>query len=440
MKKGKLALNYLMSQMWALDQTVLSSMADIVSRDDGIELSDLMGITPQALEGESGLAITPRLEIRDSGVGVLHVTGVISRYASLFDDICGGVSTQALAKDFTQAINNPAVSSLVLVFDSPGGDANGIHELAEMIYSARGTKPIKAYIGGTGASAIYWIASACDEVIIDATARLGSIGVVMTLERKKEDASSEYERLEIVSSQSPNKRLDAFSEQGKAVNQSQVDQLADIFIDRVSRNMSVDRETVMSEFGQGGILIGQTAVDKGMAHRLGSLESVINELHKGKKSTMSKNTTAFELPNATTLSAHDFIETLKADRPDVIEALQPAQTMALENAEELVQLCASAGVPALSATLLKKGVTFDAASAQIDTAKGLKAKLAAAGLDASFEALLSCVDNPVELVGKAVHEAQALAAGERDVDHTVTDKQTRSSKALNASEIYKNRR
>ena len=144
MKKGKLALNYLMSQMWALDQTVLSSMADIVSRDDGIELSDLMGITPQALEGESGLAITPRLEIRDSGVGVLHVTGVISRYASLFDDICGGVSTQALAKDFTQAINNPAVSSLVLVFDSPGGDANGIHELAEMIYSARGTKPIKA--------------------------------------------------------------------------------------------------------------------------------------------------------------------------------------------------------------------------------------------------------------------------------------------------------
>ena len=114
--------------------------------------------------------------------------------------------------------------------------------------------------------------------------------------------------------------------------------------------------------------------------------------------------------------------------------------MALENAEELVQLCASAGVPALSATLLKKGVTFDAASAQIDTAKGLKAKLAAAGLDASFEALLSCVDNPVELVGKAVHEAQALAAGERDVDHTVKDKQTRSSKALNASEIYKNRR
>ncbi|MBO0155228.1 S49 family peptidase, partial [Vibrio parahaemolyticus] len=88
-------------------------------------------------------------------------------------------TTQLLAQDFTQALNDPSIKAILLNIDSPGGEAKGIHELAEMIYQARGKKRIIAYDGGNACSAAYWIASACDEIVIDATGCAGSIGTVL---------------------------------------------------------------------------------------------------------------------------------------------------------------------------------------------------------------------------------------------------------------------
>lgn len=452
--KRQLALNYLMSQMWALDQSLLGMMTNIANRDASeLDLDDLRLLSPQAVEGKSGRALTPRMELREGGVAVIHVSGVISRYAGMFDDVCGGISTQALAKDFCTARDDPAVRAIVLNFDSPGGDANGIHELAEMVFDARGTKPIIGYVGGTGASAIYWIASACDELVIDATARLGSIGVVMTLERRKPKPEDENqkERLEIVSNQSPNKRLDPFSKEGQAENQAQVDQLADIFIDRVARNMDVERDTVLEEFGRGGILIGQSAVEKGMATRLGSLEGVIAELKDGKKTmTKEKKTNAsggdgneitLSLPDSATMNASDLVAALTAQRPDVIEAIKgPAPMTALSAAADIAKQCADAGVPALSANLLKEGVTKDHAESVISNAKSLKNTLSAAGLSDSFDALVANIDDPMKLVGQAIHEAQAASDESSETSRHVAEGNEEKKAGINASSIYAKRK
>ncbi|MCF6459050.1 S49 family peptidase [Pseudoalteromonas sp. MMG024] len=446
MSKKKLALSYLMRQMWALDGSLLSVMAEIASRnDDDIDLSELSVFSPKALEGKTGRTLSPRMELREGGVAVIHLTGVISRYAGMFDDVCGGISTEALAKDFSHAMSDHAVTSVILNCDGPGGDANGIHEFAEMIYQERGNKPIKAYVGGTCASALYWIASACDEVVIDATARLGSIGVVLTLERIKESAESDVERLEIVSSQSPDKRLDPFSEKGQAAYQAQVDTLADIFIDRVARNMDLSRDVVLSDFGGGATLIGQMAVDKGMAHRLGSLEAVICELKNGSKSNMPKentaaSSTALTLPDTATLSASDLVAALTAQRPDAIEAIKgPAEEMALNDAAGIAKLCADNGVPELSATLLVDGMTKAAAENQITQAKGLKDTLAAAGLSGSYSALSGSLADPVALVGKAIHEAKAAADENSDQTRQIVDDNEPKEQSLCSKAIYEKR-
>jgi ClpP class serine protease len=55
--------------------------------------------------------------------------------------------------------------------DSPGGEVNGANELAQAIYDARGKKPIVAYVGGAGASAAYWVASAADRVVASSHGR-----------------------------------------------------------------------------------------------------------------------------------------------------------------------------------------------------------------------------------------------------------------------------
>ncbi|CAH0531173.1 S49 family peptidase [Vibrio hippocampi] len=448
--KHKFALNYLMSQPWALDQQLLSLMSDIANREvDSLSLDDFV---PESLATKSGKRITRGMEKREGGVALISVSGVISRYANLFTNICGGTTTQLLAQDFTQALNDPSIKAIVFNCDSPGGEANGIHELAEMIYQARGKKRIIAYVGGMACSACYWIASACEEVVIDATASAGSIGTVLQMRRRKEKADDDFETIEIVSSQSPNKRQDPGTETGRAAYQKHLDDLAEVFVQRVARNMAVDRDTVINDFGGGGILVGQAAVDKGMAHRLGSLEGVIAELKTGKKKTMpdpnnnatgadeGNNNVTLSLPGSDVFSTADLIAAITEQRPDAIEAIKgPAPEMAIGHAADLVAACAKAGVPAFSASVLKEGITKAEAESQIKMATGLKDTLAASGLSGSFDTLVGCIDDPVKMVGKAIHEAKAETDENGDLTRQITDKDKKPA-ALNANDIYAKRR
>ncbi|EOW9488003.1 S49 family peptidase [Vibrio cholerae] len=445
--KHKFALNYLMSQPWALDQQLLSLMSEIANREvDSLSLDDFI---PESLAGVPGKKVTRGMESRE-GVALIHVNGVISRYANLFTNICGGTTTQLLAQDFTSALNDPAFKAIVLYCDSPGGEANGIHELAEMIYQARGKKPIVAYVGGMACSACYWVASACDEVVMDATATAGSIGTVLQMRIRKAKAEDEFETVEIVSSQSPNKRLNPATEQGRAAYQKHLDDLAEVFVQRVARNMSVDRDKVINDFGGGGILVGQAAVDKGMAHRLGSLEGVIAELKKGKTKSMpdpkskvgaegEDSVITLTLPASTEMSTEAVIAALTEQRPDVAAALKvESPELAVNHAAKLVALCASSGIPALSAALIKDGVTLEAAEQQIKVAAGLKDTLAAAGLSGSFEAVVGAINDPVAMVGKAIHEVTASRDESSDQTRIIKDQAKKASK-IDAKAIYSNR-
>ncbi len=434
--KKSMALEYLLSTAWALDERLLNVMGQLAARDvNGLDLSELEATAEglpqyQAVMAKEGEALGHCLELREGGVAVLHVNGVISRYATWFQSICGGVSTQLLAKEFSEALNNPGVKAIVLNVDSPGGQADGIHELAEMIHAARGTKPVVAYVGGTGASAAYWVACAADEVVLDATAMLGSIGVVATLNRYK-DSDENVERLEFVSSQSPKKRLDPASEEGRADWQGRLDQMADVFIERVARNMAVSREKVLSDFGQGGVLIGQNAVEQGMAHRLGSLEGVISQLAERKYKMTKENSSAVALPSASETSVDVLIGAIKEQRPDVLEALQPSpepEAMAVDHAGDIAAACASAGFPELVASLLKSDVTKASAERQIAAASGLKDVCAAAGIEDSAVGLLAHLDDPVKLAGQAIHEAQAAQDDNSKIEGQVIGKEKQVAK------------
>lgn len=463
MKKA-LSLDFLMSRRWAVEQSYLDIMTSLSARDlDNVEFignnSKVSEAVLTALEGKSGHEVARGLEVRD-GVGVIHINGVISRYAGMFDDICGGTSTQMLAKSWTTAQERNDIHSVLLNFDSGGGEADGIHEFSEMVFKARGNKPVIAYVGGSCCSAAYWMASAADEVILDATARVGSIGTVMSFRRSK-SKDDDTEIIEIVSSQSPNKRLDPGTTKGKAAYQSETDQLADIFIDRIARNMDVERDTVLTDFGQGGVLIGKTAVDKGMASRLGSYEDVISELiinsesnpgnrkkpmTKAKTGATASSTTllALSLPLVAAASAEDIIASITSERPDVMAALTASlapepEVNALDDAQAIVKACVDAGIPAMSATLLQPGITKASAENMITSASELKDTLASAGLSASFDTLITHMQDPIKMVGLAIHDAQASADELGDGNRQIVSEKEKQKTDLNVSDIYKNR-
>lgn len=282
-------------QMWAILPQKLETIISIASRENDIE-------AVQAKLGEP-LRNTRTVEVRE-GVAIIPVEGPIFPKANLFTQISGATSIDILARDFNEALENPEIKGIILNFDTPGGAVAGVNELNDMIFEARGMKPIVSYVNDIGASAGFWLASAADEVVINDTAEVGSVGVVAALR-----ISDDKDEIEIVSSQSPLKRADARSDEGRAAIQSRIDQIADVFITRLARNFNIDKDTVLSDFGRGDMLVGANAVASGMAHRLGNLESLIAGLSGGHRSI-------FAMPN--TLTA----KSIQESHPDIYREIR----------------------------------------------------------------------------------------------------------------------
>src|SRR5690606_37769874 len=121
---------------------------------------------------------------------------------------------------------DPDVKMVILQIDSPGGEATGISEFAALVRKANATKPVIAYVSGYGASAAYWIDSAAGKVVISDTAILGSVGVVANFRRRPENNNE----IEIVSTQSPKRRLRPDTKDGREAWQNLIDRTADVFI------------------------------------------------------------------------------------------------------------------------------------------------------------------------------------------------------------------
>lgn len=295
--------------------------------------SELWAITPQglqqilaiadgygdlsAVEAKLGRPLPNTRTVTQRGpVALIPVSGPIFRYANVFTQVSGATSVEMLALDLQTALENPDISHIVQVFDSPGGMVAGISEYARMVREASAIKPVISYVSASAASAALWIAAAASSVVINDTAGMGSLGVVLQ-GRKNSDTGA----WEIVSSQSPLKRADPQTPEGRAALQSQVDAIAQVFVQAMAEYRGVTVDHALASFGQGGMLVGQAAVDAGLADRLGSLESLITELSAGQPAIHRK-------PNGASMSAETkptaalTVAQIKADHPDVYEAIR----------------------------------------------------------------------------------------------------------------------
>ena len=263
------ALAAIHSDRWAIRPEALRQMMQIAARENHM--------TREAIEAELGRPLdnTQTVTVRD-GIARIPVSGPLFRYANVFTDCSGATSYEQMALEFNSALNDSQIKAIVLDIDSPGGEVNGCAEMAELIYKARGIKPIVAHISGDGCSAAYWIATAADSVIAGNTAVVGCIGVVATyVDFTKHYEMLGIEEIEIVSSQTPNKRPDPAESAGRAQLQRTIDDLATVFIGAIAKHRAVDAEVVQAEFGQGDVFIGATAAAAGLIDGVATYE----ELH-----------------------------------------------------------------------------------------------------------------------------------------------------------------
>ena len=246
-----------------------------------IEPDYLRSISKEALstKSEKHLDNTGSVSIRD-GTAIIPIHGPITARNTFFSLFAGGTSLETLAKDFREALSNEDVKSILFDIDSPGGVAVGPFEFAEMIYNARGQKPIYSYIGRNGSSAAYWLASATEKIIVNPSALVGSIGVVTTIPVQEQPDQDGYKNIEIVSSNAALKRPDPKTKEGLAEIRRELDDLESTFIESIAKYRSITPEIIKADFGGGGVVIGSQAVNKNMADTLGTYEEVLANLNQ----------------------------------------------------------------------------------------------------------------------------------------------------------------
>ena len=267
----------------------------------------------------------------DQGVAVIDVFGVLAKRMNLFMQISGGTSMEILASQIRSALEDPAVNSIILATDSPGGTVDGTQELADMIHAARGTKPIIAHASGTMASAAYWIGSAADQIFVnDMTTSVGSIGVVAThVDMSGREAQFGIKTTEITAGKYKRiaSQYEPLSQEGRADIQAKVDHLYSVFVEDVARNRGVSTDAVLEKMADGRVFIGKQSIEAGLVDGVATLTDLIGRAAAGdfagsaanKKATSGVGATPKAEANETRTQMN--IETLKAEHPDIAKAL-----------------------------------------------------------------------------------------------------------------------
>lgn len=400
-------------------------------------------------------------EITKGGVAVLPVEGVIAKRMNLFSQISGGVSTTSVAQQFQAALADPAVDSIILAIDSPGGSVDGTQELANAIFAARGTKPVIALADGCMCSAAYWIGAAADKIYASCgTAQIGSIGVYMThVDQSGAHAASGMKKTTIQAGKyktvgSPNGPL---SDEDAAILQSDVDYVYGLFVDFVAQARGVDVETVLSDMAEGRVLRGQQAVDAGLADGVQTLDEIIAALCDPEKKSSITGRAGAVFPGSTSHKADAggvpavadstqntkgvamlTPESLKAENPDVYEAIVALGHTEGANAErERIQGCLDAGLPGHEA--LVQSLAFDGKTTPGDCAlacnKAEREKRGKIAQDLKSDAPKPVAGAPVPPVEPKKEETKGAEASKVDT-HTLA---ARIGEYVNAQAAIGNR-
>lgn len=214
------------------------------------------------------------------GIAVLPVHGVISQRMGMMQDISGGTSTDALAQSFDEALADDTAKAIIFSHDSPGGGTYGVDELASKIRAGRGVKPIIAQIDSLCASAAYYLASQCDEIVVTPGGEAGSIGVYSVHEDiskllEKEGIKPTLIRGEAGPNKAETANISPLSQDAHDYLQQRVNLAEQNFIKAVAAGRNVTQAQVRDNFGKGRMFGAQELVKRGMADRVGTMQETL---------------------------------------------------------------------------------------------------------------------------------------------------------------------
>lgn len=216
-----------------------------------------------------------------NGVAIIPIIGsLVNRGSWIGANSSGLTSYEGIGAQLRDAASDPEVKAILLDIDSPGGEATGMFSLAEQVRQIGRTKPVTAYVNDMAASAAYGIASAANEIVVSPTSVVGSIGVVMT--HFDRSAQMEQNGIKPTLIYAGKHKVDgnAFGPLSDSVTsdlQMEVMKFYDQFVGLVARGrQSMTEQSIRAT--EARTYIGSDAIERGLADRIASLDTVFNDL------------------------------------------------------------------------------------------------------------------------------------------------------------------
>ncbi len=263
---------------WALLPAKMLAICELVQlrasggRVPQAEIDEIVAANPRPLRGQSG------------SVAIVPVFGVMAQRANMMTEMSGGTSTETLGAALRQLVADDSIGSIILNIDSPGGAVAGVPELADLIQSLRGTKPIVAHANAFAASAAYWIGSQADEFVVTPSGQVGSIGVAFA--HTDESAANEQAgiKVEYITAGKHKREITSdapLDDEGRTYLQGMVNEYYDMFVKAVARGRGVSVAQVRGGMGEGRMITARDAVKQQMVDRVETLDATIARLQGG---------------------------------------------------------------------------------------------------------------------------------------------------------------
>lgn len=204
----------------------------------------------------------PQAYVRQDGIGVIPIDGVIGKGVSPLESMLGAADIDAISEAIDAFEADPAVKKIAFRVNSPGGTVTGVPELASKI--RRMSKPTMAY-GEEANSAALWIAAAADRFTALPSGSIGSVGVYMVIPDFSQAYADAGVRMVVIKSkQSPLKGAGiegtSLTEAQLADLQAQVDNIDEDFM----ASVRMTRTNVSQDAFTGGTFSGKQAARLGL--------------------------------------------------------------------------------------------------------------------------------------------------------------------------------
>ncbi|MES2903259.1 MAG: S49 family peptidase [Pseudomonadota bacterium] len=266
---------------------------DIIEQSDGRRLDrfemETLARDARADVDEKRNRVERRIFDEANGIAIIPISGTLTKTWGL-DPYSGFTGYDGIKAKIVAAMDDDGIDAILLDIDSPGGAVAGCFDLVDFIYAVResNVKPIAAIANELACSAAYAIMSAASPGLRWAprTGEVGSIGVLMmytNVEKAMQQDGVEVRIFRAGAHKAEGNPFEKLGDDTAARIQKTLDEMRDLFINTVARNLTRDggdvdafKKTIRET--EGLTYIGDHARGIGLVDTVGSEDQLWSRL------------------------------------------------------------------------------------------------------------------------------------------------------------------